>query len=65
MCEVDEVMIKTTTKTDGKVDKIIRYSMQIAMLGQLLAQGLIDVKEYDRVKIGLMKDYGVLSDLTA
>lgn len=38
--------------------------MQLAMLGQLLAQGVIDSKEYNRVKSDLMKDYGVTSDLT-
>ena len=35
------------------------------MLGQLLAQGLIDSKEYSRVKSDLMKDYGIISDLTS
>lgn len=54
----------TTTKTGAKDDKIMRYSMQLAMLGQLLAKGLIDDKEYNRVKTGLMKDYKVTSDLT-
>lgn len=53
-------MAKATTKND----KLIMYSMQLAMLGQLLAQGLIDNKEYGRVKSDLMKDYGVISDLT-
>ena len=38
--------------------------MQLAMLGQLLAQGLIDNREYGRVKSGLMKDYDITSDLT-
>lgn len=51
--------------TDEKADKIIRYSMQLAMLGQLLAKGLIDSKEYQRVKSDLMRDYRVTYDLTA
>lgn len=53
------------TKTANKADNIMRYSTQLAMLGQLLAQGLIDSKEYGRTKQTLMQDYGVTSDLTA
>lgn len=53
-------------KTQGdKDDKLTKYSLQIAMLGQLLAQGLIDSKEYNRVKSDLMRDYSIKSDLTA
>jgi len=55
----------TKKTTEGKDDKLTKYSLQIAMLGQLLAQGLIDGKEYDKVKTALMKDYGIKSDLTA
>lgn len=54
-------MVKGVTKNN---DKLMRYSMQLAMLGQLLAQGLIDNKEYSNTKQTLMKDYGVTSDLT-
>lgn len=43
----------------------VRYSMQIAMLKQLLARKLISEKEYTLVKQRLMKDYKVLSDITA
>lgn len=53
------------TKTNEKADKLMRYSMQLAMLGQLLAQGLIDNREYGRTKQTLMQDYGITSDLTA
>lgn len=53
------------TKTNNKANDIMRYSMQLAMLGQLLAQGLIDSREYGRTKQTLMQDYGVTSDLTA
>lgn len=55
----------TEKKADGKADKLTKYSLQIAMLGQLLAQGLINNKEYQRAKSDLMRDYGVTSDLTA
>lgn len=55
-----------TKKTQGdKVDKLTKYSLQIAMLGQLLAQGLINSKEYQRAKSDLMRDYSIKSDLTA
>lgn len=45
-------------------NNILRYSMQIAMLGQLLAQGLIDSKEYQCIKSDLMRAYNITSDLT-
>ena len=50
--------------TGAKNDKLIRYSTQLAMLGQLLAQGLVDSKEYNLVKSDLMRAYNIISDLT-
>ena len=47
------------------MNNLIRYSMQIAMLKQLFAHKLISEKEYTLVKQRLMKDYKVLSDITA
>ena len=44
-------------------DEILKYSMQIAMLKQLLNKKLIDEKEYEKIKKELMKEDGVLSDL--
>ena len=44
---------------------LIRYSMQIAMLKQLLARNMISEKEYEIVKKRLMRDYKVVSDITA
>ena len=44
---------------------LIRYSMQIAMLKQLLALGLISQKEFALVKESLMKDYKIISDFTS
>ena len=46
-----------------KNEKILKYSMQRAMLKQLWAKQLIDEKEYEEIKKELMKEYGVLSDL--
>lgn len=46
-------------------DRLIRYSMQIAMLKQLLFLALINEKEFCLIKNKLMQDYGVVSDLTS
>ncbi|RWR04634.1 MULTISPECIES: conjugal transfer protein [Siminovitchia] len=43
---------------------LILYSMQIAMLKQLLTRKLITKKEYYMVKNKLMKEYGIISDIT-
>ena len=41
---------------------LIRYSMQLAMLKQLLIKSLITDKEYLVIKNKLMKDYNVASN---
>ncbi len=46
-------------------ERLIRYSMQIAMLKQLLARNLISEKEYLLVKQKIMKDYKIVSDITS
>lgn len=48
---------------EGK--RILRYSMQLSMLKQLFIQKLITEAEYQQIKKRLMKDYGVVSDITA
>jgi len=51
----------------GRIDmeqKLIRYSMQIAMLNQLLARKMISEREYALVKSKLMQDYKIVSELT-
>ena len=45
--------------------KLLRYSMQLAMLKQLLVKKLISETEYLLVEKRLMKDYGVVSNITA
>ena len=40
---------------------LVRYSMQLAMLKQLLARKLITESEYNAIKNRLMKDYQILS----
>ena len=42
---------------------IMRYSMQLAMLKQLLSKKLISDKEYTIIKTKLMKDYNISSNL--
>ena len=46
---------------DGK--KLLRYSMQLSMLKQLLLKQLIAENEYQIIKKKLMKDYGIVSDI--
>jgi hypothetical protein len=45
-------------------DKLLRYSMQLAMLKQLLDMKMINDCEYEKIKKRLMKDYGVVSNIT-
>ena len=40
---------------------LIRYSIQLAMLKQLMARNLITDSEYNAIKKKLMKDYQILS----
>lgn len=48
---------------DGK--KLLRYSMQLSMLKQLLKMKLINQLEYEQIQKRLMRDYGVVSNITA
>lgn len=45
------------------MDKMLRYSIQLAMLKQLLDKELISELEYNKIKNRLMRDYGIVSDL--
>ena len=44
-------------------DKILKYSMQLAMLKQLFFKKLITEEEYTKILKKLMKDYGVISGI--
>jgi len=46
------------------VSDLLKYSMQLAMLKQLLHKGLITEKEYSLLLSRLMGDYKVSSNLT-
>lgn len=48
---------------EGK--KILRYSIQLSMLKQLLNLKLINELEYELIQKKLMRDYGVVSNITA
>lgn len=45
--------------------RLLRYSMQLSMLRQLLNKKLINEFEYEKTKKRLMKDYNIISDITA
>lgn len=47
------------------MSKLLRYSMQLAMLQQLLKSGKITESEYEKIKRQLMKDYHIVSDICA
>ncbi len=46
-------------------EKLLEYSKELSLLSQLLQSKLITEKEYQIIKIKLMNDYKVISDLTA
>ena len=46
-----------------KKDNLLRYSMQLAFLKQLLEKKLISDREYSLIISRLMKDYKIVSDL--
>lgn len=43
---------------------LLRYSMQLAMLKQLLDKKLITDKEFSIVKSKLMQDYNMISNIS-
>lgn len=47
------------------MSKVLRYSMQLAMLNQLLRKKMITESEYEKIKRKLMSDYHIVSDICA
>ena len=45
--------------------RLLRYSMQLSMLRQLLNKKLISEFEDKKIKKRLMRDYNIVSDITA
>ena len=52
--------VKITPKS-----KLLRYSMQLSMLRQLLLSKKITNFEYEKIKENLQRDYGIISEITA
>lgn len=46
-------------------NKLLKYSMELSLLIQLFKNNQLTEKEYQKIKIKLMKEYNILSDLTA
>jgi len=46
------------------MNSILEYSIQLAMLRQLLSEKLINKQEYFKIKKHLMEKYKISSDLT-
>ena len=46
-------------------DKLLRYSMQLSMLKQLLNLHLITDGEYAEILKRLKRDYGIISNITS
>ena len=46
-------------------NNLLHYSMELAMLTTLLNDKLITSEEFDKLKIELMNDYQILSDIVA
>lgn len=48
-----------------ETSKLLRYSMQLAMLRQLLVAKKITETEHQKIERRLKKDYGIISDITS
>lgn len=46
-------------------EKLLQYSKELSLLSQLLHSKLITEIEYQKIKIKLMSEYRIVSDLTA
>lgn len=46
-------------------ERLLQYSAELSLLAQLFQNKLISEQEYQKVKQNLMKEYKILSDLTA
>lgn len=57
------IILREVVNVDA--EKLLQYSMELSLLAQLLQCKQITETEYQRIKVKLMKEYHVLSDLTA
>lgn len=51
-------------KTKKNNERILHYSMQLAMLRQLLSADKITHNEYTRIKSDLQRDYKIFSEIS-
>ena len=42
---------------------LMNYSMELALLANLYSDKLITKEEYDRIKVEMMRDYHIVSDI--
>ena len=45
-------------------EKLLQYSKELSLLSQLLQSRMITESEYQKIKIKLMNEYKIISDLT-
>ncbi|MDY5576139.1 MAG: SHOCT domain-containing protein [Lachnospiraceae bacterium] len=48
-----------------KNETLLQYSKELSLLSQLLQCKLITETEYQKIKMKLMNEYNIISDLTA
>lgn len=46
-------------------EKLLRYSMELSMLNILRKENLITDEECEKIKKKIMRDYKIVSDITA
>lgn len=46
-------------------EKLLRYSMELSMLNILRKENLITDEEYEKIKKKIMRDYKIVSNITA
>lgn len=51
-------------RSSAEANRLIRYSLQLAMLRKLLGNQLISQAEYTKIRSKLMNKYGILSEIT-
>lgn len=52
------------TETQDK-EMLLQYSKELSLLSQLLQSKLITETEYQKIKMKLMNEYNIISDITA
>lgn len=58
------ITIRRRSRERMEKNELLRYSMQLSMLKQLRKKQLLSEKEYILIEKKLMKDYGIVSNIT-